>query len=123
MATPLPDGIAPSIADDPRVSVREGVNVRDLTSQSEGAGVDLVVAGLFGANVVDLEWLGDDVADRHPRVERCIGILEDNLHPPTHGPHSSTTQLRDVLAVEEHPAFCDVVETEHGTRSGGLATT
>lgn len=38
--------IASSIASDSRVSVREGVNVRDLTSTSEGAGVDLVVADL-----------------------------------------------------------------------------
>ncbi|WP_200809817.1 TlyA family RNA methyltransferase [Demequina sp. NBRC 110054] len=34
------------IAADPRVTAREGVNVRDLTSASEGAGVDLVVADL-----------------------------------------------------------------------------
>ncbi|WP_083979881.1 TlyA family RNA methyltransferase [Demequina salsinemoris] len=34
------------IAADPRVTAREGVNVRDLTSGSEGAGVDLVVADL-----------------------------------------------------------------------------
>ncbi|MFW2514074.1 TlyA family RNA methyltransferase [Demequina sp. SO4-13] len=38
--------LAPSIAAEPRVSVREGVNVRDLDASSTGAGVDLVVADL-----------------------------------------------------------------------------
>ena len=33
--------LAPQILDDPRVSAREGVNVRDLTEVSPGAGVDL----------------------------------------------------------------------------------
>lgn len=38
--------LAPDIAGDPRVTAREGVNVRDLTATSLGAGVDLVVADL-----------------------------------------------------------------------------
>ncbi len=36
----------PSLRADSRVSLREGVNIRDLTAHSEGAGVDLVVADL-----------------------------------------------------------------------------
>ncbi|MFW7414962.1 TlyA family RNA methyltransferase [Demequina sp. SO4-18] len=38
--------LAASIAADPRVTTREGVNVRDLDAASPGAGVDLVVADL-----------------------------------------------------------------------------
>ncbi|WP_061961979.1 TlyA family RNA methyltransferase [Demequina flava] len=38
--------LVPEIAQDPRVDAREGINVRDLTASSEGAGVDLVVADL-----------------------------------------------------------------------------
>lgn len=38
--------IDPLIAGDPRVTVREGVNVRSLTSADDGAGCDLVVADL-----------------------------------------------------------------------------
>ncbi len=40
------DQLARPIRDDPRVSLREGINVRDLDGSSEGAGVDLVVADL-----------------------------------------------------------------------------
>lgn len=40
------DQLAPQIRDDPRVTAREGVNVRDLTDSSPGAGVDVVVADL-----------------------------------------------------------------------------
>lgn len=38
--------LAPQIRDHPRVSAREGVNVRDLAHTSPGAGVELVVADL-----------------------------------------------------------------------------
>src|SRR5437773_2063702 len=34
----------------------------------------------LGEEPVDLEPLGHGVADRHPRVERAVGILEDDLH-------------------------------------------
>ncbi|MFN3866831.1 MAG: TlyA family RNA methyltransferase [Demequina sp.] len=40
------DQLASAIRHDPRVTVREGVNVRDLDASSPGAGVDLVVADL-----------------------------------------------------------------------------
>ena len=38
--------LAPQILGDPRVTAREGVNVRDLTDTTPGSGVDLVVADL-----------------------------------------------------------------------------
>lgn len=38
--------LAPQIREHPRVTAREGVNVRDLRETSDGAGVDLVVADL-----------------------------------------------------------------------------
>ncbi|WP_084631473.1 TlyA family RNA methyltransferase [Demequina aestuarii] len=40
------DQLAPTIREDPRVTVREGVNVRDLDATTPGAGVGLVVADL-----------------------------------------------------------------------------
>jgi len=40
------DQLAPVVVADPRVTSREGVNVKDLTTSSEGAGVSLVVADL-----------------------------------------------------------------------------
>ena len=36
------------------------------------------------ADLVDEEWLPDDVADRHPRIERGVRVLEDDLHLPPH---------------------------------------
>lgn len=40
------DQLAPTVGSDPRVTSQEGVNVRDLSASSPGAGVDLVVADL-----------------------------------------------------------------------------
>ena len=37
--------------------------------------------------VVDLDRLGDDVADRHARVERGVRVLEDHLHVAAHLAH------------------------------------
>src|SRR6185312_12429194 len=42
------------------------------------------------ADAVDVQTFPDDVADRHPRVERAVGILEDDLHV--------TTKLLQVVA-------------------------
>ena len=40
----------------------------------------LPLGGALG-EVVRLDRLGDDRADRHPRVERAVRVLEDDLHP------------------------------------------
>ena len=38
--------------------------------------------GMISRDPVDGEGLPDDRADRPPGVERGVGILEDDLHPP-----------------------------------------
>ena len=38
------------------------------------------------AHAVDQQRLADDVADRHARVERGVGVLEDHLHVPAQRP-------------------------------------
>ena len=34
--------------------------------------------------VMDLEWLADDAADGHTRVQACVRVLEDHLHLAAH---------------------------------------
>ena len=42
----------------------------------------------------------DDLADRLPRVQRGVGILEDHLHLASQRSQGAALQLRDVLSVE-----------------------
>jgi len=54
-----------------------------------------------------VQGLGDDVADRHARVERGEGILEDDLHLPADPTQPARAQLAKVLAVENDPPAGD----------------
>jgi hypothetical protein len=53
---------------------------------------------------VDPERLADDVPHRHPRVQRGVRVLEDDLDVPPHRAHLSALERRDVLAVEDDTA-------------------
>ncbi len=53
---------------------------------------------------VDLHRLRDDVADRHPGVQRGVGVLKDHLEVAAHPPHVAPIELGQVLAVEDHLA-------------------
>src|SRR4029079_18192136 len=46
----------------------------------------------------------DDVADRHPRIERRVRILEHDLHLAPHPAQVLAAERRQLLAVEEHGA-------------------
>ena len=46
---------------------------------------------------VEAQRLGEDVADRHARVERGVGVLEHHLHAPAQRPDLRGDRLRDVL--------------------------
>ena len=48
--------------------------------------------------------LRDDVADGHPRVERRVRILEDDLHVAAQFPDLASRQFRQLLAHEPHRA-------------------
>jgi hypothetical protein len=53
---------------------------------------------------VDPERLGDDLAHGHPRVQRGVRILEDDLDLAPDRPHLTPLEARDVAAVEEDRA-------------------
>ena len=50
--------------------------------------------------LVDDQRLADDLAGRHARVERGVGVLVDHLHAPAVGQHRSRVEAGDVLAVD-----------------------
>jgi len=66
----------------------------------------LLDPGVLGLAAHDLEVgerLGDDVADRHPGIERGEGILEDHLEVLALLAQALTAQPGELDAVEDHP--------------------
>src|SRR5260370_9061872 len=67
-----------------------------------------------------VQGLGDDVADRHPWVQRSERVLEDDLHLATHPPQPPPAQPRQVLPLEDHPARRHRLQSRDQSRQGRL---
>jgi hypothetical protein len=79
-------------------------------------------------DAVDQKRLGDDVADHHARIERCIGILEDHLDVTSQRPHGAPRQRRHVDAAagfgrKSNRAFGRRQRAEDTARDSGFAAT
>jgi hypothetical protein len=77
---------------------------------------------LLGNHVVHAERCADDRADRVPRVQRAVGVLEDHLDLPAHRRHRLVRQGGEVLPLEHHRARGRVVEPGDQAAGRGLAT-
>ena len=55
---------------------------------------------------MDQEWLGDEVAHHHPWVERCNGVLKDDLHVTPECSELSIVQRGDLPVLKEDSALC-----------------
>ena len=67
------------------------------------------------------EWLTEDRPDPATRVERSVGILEDHLDVATYRAHPLTSELGDVLALEEDLTRRRWLKGRHQTRERRLA--
>ena len=65
--------------------------------------------------------LGDGRSDRHPRIERAVGVLEDDLHPAAHLAQGVGLQAHQVDAVERHLAVRGLAEPDQRAAGGALA--
>jgi len=68
-----------------------------------------------------VERLLQRVGDRHARIERTAGLLEDHLHCAAHLPQSGTAVPHQRLATELDGARADRCEADDRTRHGRLA--
>ena len=60
--------------------------------------------------------------DRHARIERGEGVLEDDLHARAQRPHLRAALVVDRLAVEEDfAALVSLIEPDQRLAEGGLA--
>ncbi len=84
--------------------------------------LDHDVALLAILDAVDQQALGDDVAHGHARVQRRIGVLEDDLHVAAQRLEFVGAQIEDILPVEEDRARIRRNQAQDRPRHGGLAT-
>ena len=87
-----------------------GIAARIVASQPDVIEVvaDALIANAALAPAVLVVGLGhesfaDDVADRHARIQRSDGVLEDDLDAPAETLQVGTTLAEDVLAVDAAP--------------------
>ncbi len=64
-------------------------------------------------DLVDRKGLADDVADGHPRIERRVRVLEDDLHLLTQLANLFAAELVDVASVEDDLALGRRQEAQH----------
>ena len=80
----------------------------------------LVAASSLG-DAVDAQRLGEHRADRHPRVQRRVRVLEDHLHPAADPAQPVALQRGHVDPVEADLAVGGVDEADHGAGERRLA--
>src|SRR6202521_387937 len=71
--------------------------------------------------IVNLEWLADDAADRHARVQARVWVLEDHLHLAAHLAQLPATPRGQVFAEEVHGAARRLVELQDRPTRRALA--
>ncbi len=95
-----------------RAAGRPGPAARPPARRAAASSVD---------DAVQLQRPGQDLADRHARIERGIGVLEDHLHAPAQRPDLRLGRVGDVGAVEQHPSGGRLVQPRDQPRQGGFA--
>ncbi len=73
------------------------------------------------ADAVDQHRLGQDLLDRHARVEARERVLEDHLHLPAQGPQRRPSVAGDVAALDADRAAARLDQPQREPRQGGLA--
>ena len=80
-----------------------------------------VAVVLSGGDAVDDQRLPHDIARRHARVQRCIGILVDHLHFFPVRQHGVAIQRRNVLPVQVDGSGGRFQKLQQGPPGGGFA--
>src|SRR5690606_38498411 len=112
------DALALAAGELVRVAARVVGAQADLLEKG-GDLVRLVAIALHEA--VDAHRLADDGAHGHARVQRAVGILEDDLHAPPERAQLARRERRDVLALEADPAAGGIEEAQGHAAEGALS--
>src|SRR5450756_2204095 len=101
--------------------VRVAVAVVGIEPHDAEQLADALLAIAWRPDGVDLEGLLHDAAHGHPRIEACVRVLEDHLHPAPHPPQRLALERRQLRAVEGDRACRGPVEADDRAPGGALA--
>ena len=73
-------------------------------------------------DVMERERLRQDVADRHPRIERGVRILEDQLGVAAERPHVALTHRDDITSGKPHATRGWLDQAQHEAPDRRFAT-
>ena len=76
---------------------------------------------LAGGEPERLDRLGDDLPDRHARIERRVRILKDHLHVPPRAAQLRAVRAAPCRVPEQHVAAGRFDEPQHRPPEGRLA--
>jgi hypothetical protein len=82
---------------------------------------DPVTALALRPDAMDLQRVLDELRDGHRRVERRVGVLEDDLRLPAQRAELPLRHLRDLAPFELHTSLGRLDEPEDGAPEGRLA--
>ncbi len=114
-------GDADALALAARELVRVAVDEVGVEADHLEQPLDALPARAAVADPVHDERLADDVADGHPRVERGVRVLKDDLHLAPHLAELFALQLRQFAAEEIDRALGRLQELEHAVARRRLA--
>ena len=106
-----------------RELVRIAVDVLGVQADDVQQLADALNALLLGTHAMNGHGLGDDLAYGHTRIERSIGVLEDELHLATHVLDLMLAHLGNIFALEEHLTCRRLGQAHDGAARGGLTAT
>src|SRR5690606_30264468 len=74
-------------------------------------------------NPMDKQRLHNGISNRHARIQRSKGSLENKLDMPAQALHLAASKLADILAVEQDFPAAYALQLRQRTPCGGLAAT
>ncbi len=101
--------------------VRVAVHVARLEADAFEEPAHAVALLPAARDAVDRQRLADDGAGGHPRVQRRIRVLENDLHVPPLEPQFFRREAQDVAPAEHDPAAGRLDQAEDRAPGGGLA--
>ena len=87
--------------------------------EAEELGHPLLFRAAAG-EAVNGERLGQHLADRHARVERAVGVLEDDLHLAAQAPHALARECQDIAPLEPDRPAVGIDEAQHQPAGRGF---
>src|SRR3954468_1765642 len=95
--------------------------MREIESDEREQFANARAASSAIAQTMDAQWLLDDLACAHTRVQRRVRILKDDLHVPARPTQTAARKRKHVLAAKSNGAGGRINQPQETASGGRLA--